>query len=104
MTREEYIQLVRQSESFKETQKGTQEKILSAEGKTMERYAKIFMEEIKLLNGVYDKYIKNNRGVVEGFKLKIKKNQMKKRKEAEKTDAKECEKNEEILLNKLNIL
>lgn len=45
MTREEYLQLVKSSEAFKALDAFYQEKILKAEGKDMEAYAKIFQHE-----------------------------------------------------------
>jgi len=68
MTREEYIQLAQNSESFKGMDEALQEKVLKAEGHEMEHYITIFTDENKLLNQAYKDYMQDNENVLKNFK------------------------------------
>ena len=102
MTREEYTQLAKNSESFKGMDKDLQEKVLKAEGDVMEHYISIFTDENKLLNEAYKAFVQDNENILTSFKRNIKNIQATKLKEAENSAVQADTKQAEELLKGIN--
>jgi len=103
MTREEYIQLAQNSESFKGMDNALQEKVLKAEGHEMEHYITIFTDENKLLNQAYKDYVQDNENILKYFKDDMKNIQATKLKEADQSALPTNIKQAEELLKSINV-
>lgn len=67
MTKEEYLQLVQSSDTFKSMTANAQNMILKAEGEEMEKYANIFVSERAQLNQAKKEVIIQSAELVAGM-------------------------------------
>ena len=101
MTREEYLQLVQESEAFKEMDSELQQKILTAEGADMAKYAEIFTDERALIYSAKKELLESNEEVLRNLVADMKKFTRDYLKTTESLDHKNDEQGADALLNSI---
>ena len=72
MTREEYLQLIHSSQSFKMMDPELQQKILNAKGAEMLQYAQIFTQEAQTVDKATQNLAEKNTKVLKDFDQQVK--------------------------------
>lgn len=101
MTREEYLQLVNRSASFKAMDPTTQQKVLHAEEEEMQKYIQIFSEENAFIQKAAQNLTQKNEQVLKNFDQQVKQINHDHLIVAEKSSQEADEKAAENLLNNL---
>lgn len=98
MTREQYLELLKKSPSFKDLDPDLQEEVRSAEGERMNRYAEILFDTDKSLLQAHKDLIARNEQLVKDFENDLKEAKKEKFKKDEvKSKAVDEEKGESLL-------
>lgn len=101
MAQQDYLQLIQESEVFKQLDPEMQTIILTSTGKNLEEYARIFLRVDATLNKAKEEFMVKNKEIVQAFALKVKTIKKNKRQADEEKSRMEDEKIEEALLQNI---
>lgn len=104
MTKQEYLDLVQNSEIFKSFDAELQKTVLEATDEEMTKYAAIFVNAHSVLNKAKKEFIEENNKIIERFTLEVKNIKKAKFAADEKRSVREDQKAEENLLQEMNQL
>lgn len=98
MTRDQYLQLVQSSAAFHGLPPDMQQHILEAAGSLMQAYARIFLDEQKLLLDAKQEFLRKNEEIIHSMTAEVKKLKKEKRLKCEQISQESDEQEEQKLL------